>query len=62
MQTTTPAVDAALERRASLDEVNENVGVLSPVVPLGPAVIVVSGGVVSDVSTMKDRLAGVASV
>ncbi len=40
-------------------EVNENVGVLSLVVPLGPAVIVVSGGVVS---TLNARLAGVGSV
>ena len=47
---------------APASEVNENVGVLSPVVPLGPAVIVVSGAVVSDVSTVKDRLAGVGSV
>ena len=45
--------------------VNENVGVLSVVVPVGPAVIVVSGGVVSpgpEVSTVNDRLAGVGSV
>ena len=47
---------------APASEVNENVGVLSPVVPLGPSVIVVSGAVVSDVSTVKDRLAGVGSV
>ena len=47
---------------APASEVNENVGVLSPVVPLGPAVIVVSGAVGSDVSTVKDRLAGVGSV
>ena len=46
---------------APASEVNENVGVLSPVVPLGPAVIVVSGAVGSDVSTVKDRLAGVGS-
>ena len=39
-------------------EVNENVGVLSLVVPDGPAVIEVSGGVVS---TVKVRLAGVRS-
>ena len=40
-------------------EVKENVGVLSLVGPEGPAVIVVSGGVVS---TVNDRLAGDASV
>jgi hypothetical protein len=42
----------------SLDE-NANVGVLTPVGPLGPDVIVVSGGVVS---TVKALVAGVASV
>ena len=42
--------------------VNENVGVESLVVPVGPAVMVVSGGVVSEVSTVNARLAGVASV
>ncbi len=31
------------------DAVNSKVGVASPVVPLGPAVIVVTGGVVSTV-------------
>ena len=44
-------------------ESNENVGVASFVVPAGPAVIVVSGGVVSTaVSTVKSREAGVGSV
>ena len=42
-------------------EVNVNVGVLSLVGPDGPAVMLVSGGVVSTVSTVKARLAGVAS-
>ena len=46
-------------------EVNANVGVLSLVVPVGPDVIVVSGGVVSAggaVLTVNERVAGEASV
>ena len=56
------AAKAAASTRHSNDdpasEANENVGVLSLVVPLGPAVIVVSGGVVS---TVNERVAGEAS-
>jgi hypothetical protein len=43
------------------DELNANVGVLSFVVPVGPELIIVSGGVVSGggaVLTVNERVAG----
>ena len=50
--------ELALERRARLDAVNVNDGVVAFVGPVGPPVIVVSG---ATVSTVNERVAGVAS-